>query len=367
MDLWQKLKGELLDIIEWLDQTNDTLLYRFPRMDNEIKYGAKLVVREGQSAVFVNEGKIADVFQPGTYTLETQNLPILATLKGWKYGFHSPFKAEVYFASTRRFTDLKWGTKNPVMLRDAEFGPVRLRSFGTYVIQMKDPAVFVRQVAGTDGLFKTDEITEQLRNIIVSRFTDILGESKIPILELAGNYDELGKFLTTRIAPEFEGYGLNLMALLVENISLPEEVEKALDQRSSMGVIGDLSRYTQYEAASAMRDAAKNPGGTAGAGVGMGLGFAMANQMAQSISSATGGSPPPLPGNARFYIAVNGQQTGPFDSMGLQQQAQGGRLTRETLVWKDGMSGWLPAGQVTELKDVLAMVPPPVPGAGSKT
>src|SRR5262245_32500221 len=177
MDIWKKLKGELIDIVEWLDQTNDTLLYRFPRMDNEIKYGAKLVVREGQVAVFVNEGQIADVFKPGTYTLETQNMPILATLKGWKYGFHSPFKAEVYFASTRRFTDLKWGTKNPVMLRDAEFGPVRLRSFGTYVIQMNDAAVFVRQVAGTEGVFKTDEITEQLRNIIVARFADILGES----------------------------------------------------------------------------------------------------------------------------------------------------------------------------------------------
>src|SRR5262245_55009575 len=190
MALWDKLKQELIDIIEWLDDTNDTLAYRFERYNNEIKYGAKLVVREGQMAVFVNEGKIADVFTPGTYTLQTQNLPILATLKGWKYGFESPFKAEVYFASTRRITDLKWGTKSPVMRRDAEFGPVRLRSYGTYVVQMKDPAVFVRQVAGTDGTVKAEEIVEQLRNMIVARFTDILGESRIPVLDLAGNYDE---------------------------------------------------------------------------------------------------------------------------------------------------------------------------------
>lgn len=367
MDIWKKLKGELIDIVEWLDPSSDTLLYRFPRMDNEIKYGAKLVVREGQAAVFVNEGKIADVFGPGTYTLETRNLPILATLKGWKYGFQSPFKAEVYFASTRRFTDLKWGTKNPVMLRDAEFGPVRLRSFGTYVIQMKDPAVFVRQVAGTDGNFKTEEITEQLRNTIVSRFTDILGESKIPVLDLAGNYDELGKFLTTRIHPDFEGYGLDLVALLVENISLPPEVEQAMDKRSSMGVIGDLNRYSQFQAAEAMRDAAKNPSGTAGAGMGMGMGFAMANQMGQAMGNASGGGgagaggPPPLPGQARFFIAVNGQQNGPYDMSGLQQQIAGGRLARETLVWKEGMASWTAAGEVVELKPLFGAAPPPIP------
>jgi membrane protease subunit (stomatin/prohibitin family) len=324
-------------------------------------------VREGQVAVFVDQGTIADVFKPGLYTLQTENLPILTTLKGWKYGFHSPFKAEVYFLSTRRFTDLKWGTKNPVMLRDAEFGPIRLRAFGTYVIQLKDPAVFVRQVAGTDGLFKTEEITEQLRNIIVSRFADILGESKIPALDLAANYDELGKFLTTRMAPDIEGYGLDLVALLVENISLPEEVEKALDQRSSMGVIGDLSKFTQYQTAQAIRDAAQNPaGGTAGAGMGLGMGFAMANQMSQAMgaNSAGGGlQPPPIPGNAqgKFFIAANGQQSGPFDMQGLQQQARSGQLSRETLVWREGMSGWTAAGQVNELAGLLGSVPPPVP------
>ena len=264
MGLWDKLRGELIDIIEWLDSTNDTLVYRFERYNNEIKYGAKLVVREGQAGVFVNEGQLADVFTPGTYTLETKNLPILGTLKGWAHGFESPFKAEVYFVSTRRFTDLKWGTKNPVMLRDAEFGPLRLRAFGTYVTRVSDPGAFIKEIVGTDAHFTTDEITNQLRNLIVARFTDILGESKIPVLDLAANYDELGKFLTDRIQPEFTSYGMELTKLLVENISLPPAVEEALDKRSSMGVIGDLSKYTQFQAAEALRDAAKNEGGTGG-------------------------------------------------------------------------------------------------------
>jgi membrane protease subunit (stomatin/prohibitin family) len=369
VDIWTKLKGELIDIVEFLDSTNDTLLYRFERYNNEIKHGAKLVVREGQAAVFVNEGQIADVFRPGTYTLATQNLPILATLKGWKYGFNSPFKAEAYFVATRRFTDLKWGTKNPVMLRDPEFGPVRLRSFGTYVIQVKDPAAFVRQVSGTDGLFKAEEITEQLRNMIVARFTDILGESRIPVLDLAASYDELGRFLTERIRPEFDGYGLDLVALLVENISLPPEVEQALDKRTSMGVIGDLSKYMQYQSAEALRDAAKNPGGggTAAAGMGMGMGFGMGHQMAQAMGAGMSAGatvvPPPVPGQsgARVFVAVNGQQTGPFDLDTLRGQVQLGRLTRESLVWKDGMANWLPASQVPEVATLLAAAPPPLP------
>ena len=176
MGLWDKLKGELIDIIEWLDDSRDTLVYRFPRYQNEIKYGAKLTVREGQAAVFVNEGKIADVFAPGMYELQTSNLPILATLKGWKYGFDSPFKAEVYFVSTRRFTDQKWGTKNPIMLRDPEFGPGRLRAFGSFEFKASDPAAIIREISGTDGDFTVDDINDQIRNIVITRFTDALGE-----------------------------------------------------------------------------------------------------------------------------------------------------------------------------------------------
>src|SRR3954454_24648245 len=194
MGLFDKLRGELIDIIEWNEASDSQLLaYRFPRYNNEIKYGAKLVVREGQAAVFVNQGQLADRFPPGTYTLATRNLPIPSTLLGWMYGFESPFKAEVYFVSTRRWTDQKWGTQNPIMLRDPEFGPVRLRAFGTYAIQVADPATFLKQLIGTNSRFTVDEINNQLRDMMVARFADVLGESKIPALDLAANQDELGK------------------------------------------------------------------------------------------------------------------------------------------------------------------------------
>ncbi len=371
MSFWKSLKGELIDIVEWIDDSRDTLVYRFQRHDNEIKNGAKLVVREGQAAVFVNMGRTADVFGPGTYSLETKNLPILSTLMGWKYGFDSPFKAEVYFVSTRRFTDLKWGTMNPVMLRDAEFGPVRLRAYGTYVIKATDPEALIKEIVGTDGDFRLEGISNQLRNVIVSRFTDILGESKIPALELAANYDELGEFLTERIGPEFNTYGLDLTKLLVENISLPPSVEEALDKRSSMGVIGNLRQYTQYQTAEALRDAAQNEGGgTAAGGMGMGMGFAMANQMAHSMGPAMqgghdaggGAAPPPIPGSVSYHVAVNGQAQGPFDTSQLQAMAGRGELTSETLVWSQGMSGWEKASTRGDLSPLFNSAPPPLPG-----
>lgn len=363
MGIWDRLKHELIDIIEWLDPTGDTMVHRFERFQNEIKHGAKLVVREGQAAVFVNEGQIADVFSPGTHSLETKNLPILGTLKGWKYGFESPFKAEVYFVATKYFTDLKWGTMNPIMLRDPEFGPIRLRAFGTYTVKVKDPAAFVRQIVGTEHRFTADDIATQLRNMIVARFADILGESKIPALDLAANYDELGKFITGRIQPEFDTYGLEVAKLMVENISLPPEVEQALDKRSSMGVIGNLDHYTKFQAAQAMEAAAKNPN-AAGSVIGIGMGAMMAGQMGQAVGAAQGasvGGPPPIPGGGVFFVAVNGQQTGPFDVQTLRAQAESGRLGRDTLVWKQGMESWAAAGSVGELSALFASVPPPLP------
>ncbi|MFQ5571496.1 MAG: SPFH domain-containing protein [Rhodothermales bacterium] len=364
MSLWNKIKGEFIDIIEWLDESHDTLVYRFERYGNEIKYDAKLVVREGQSAIFINEGQLADVFPPGTYSLTTQNLPILSTLKGWKYGFESPFKAEVYFVSTRQFTDQKWGTKNPVMLRDPEFGPLRLRAFGTYAVRVKDPATFLREIVGTSGHFTTDGITDQLRNLVVTRFTDTVAESKLAVLDMAANYNELGDFVSEKIGPEFEEYGLELTKLLVENISLPPAVEEALDKRASMGVIGNLGAYTQFQAAQAMEKAAETPGGLAGGGMGLGMGFGMASQMAQSMAQPQqmGGpsAPPPIPTIA-YYVAAGGQQTGPYDMQTLQQQAQQGTLTRDSLVWKQGMAQWTKAGDVEELQSVFGAVPPPLP------
>ncbi len=368
MSIWQKIRGEFIDIIQWIDDSNDTLVYRFDRYNNQIKYGAKLTVREGQVAVFVNEGKIADLFYPGMYTLETQNLPILSTLQGWKYGLNSPFLAEVYFCSTRQFTDLRWGTKNPIILRDPEFGPVRLRAFGSYVIRIKDPAVLIRQIVGTDGHFTTEEIVNQLRNFIVSRFADIVAEQKIPVLDLAANYVELGDFLTNKIKPEFEAYGLEITKLLVENISLPQAVEEALDRRSSMGVVGNLAAYTQFNIANSIPDAANNPGGLAAAGAGLGIGIAMAGPVTQAVGSAANapvppGAQPPSSASATYFIVVEGKQMGPYDMQTLTSQVSSGRLTAQTLVWTPGMAQWIPAGQVPALAGLFTNVPPPLPAA----
>ncbi|MFO7641842.1 MAG: SPFH domain-containing protein [Candidatus Competibacteraceae bacterium] len=373
MALWNKLFGEFVDVVQWIDDTNDTLVYRFERHGNEIKFGAKLTVREGQVAVLVNEGQLADVFQPGMYELKTNNLPILSTLQAWQHGFESPFKAEVYFFSTRRFTDLKWGTLNPVMLRDPEFGPIRLRAFGSYAMRILDASTFLREIVGTDGRFTTDEITNQLRNMVVSRFANILGQSGIPALDLAGNYDQLGEFLRQRIAPEFATVGLELTNLLVENISLPKEVEAVLDKRTSMGIVGNLDQYTQFQTAEALRDAAANPGGGSEA-MNMGLGLAMAQRLSETLArpapaappvsptTPVPASPPPLPTATRYFVAIDNQQMGPFGLDELQQQARDGQLTRATLVWTQGMANWAAAGEVMELSALFAHLPPPLPG-----
>ncbi len=365
MSLWDKVRGEFIDIIEWLDSSNDTMVYRFERYGNEIKYGAQLTVRQAQVAVFVNEGQCADVFQPGMYTLETKNVPILSTLQGWKYGFNSPFKAEVYFVNTRRFTDLKWGTKNPVMMRDPEFGPVRLRAFGTYAMRVKDPVAFIREIVGTDGHFTTGEITEQLRNMIVARLANILADLKVPVLDIATKQDELGTIITGRLAPEFDPIGIEITNMLVENVSLPPEVEQALDRRTSMGVVGDLNRYTQFQTAEAIKAAAQNPG-PAGGGMGMGLGMMMAQNMGQGVAqsqaaAAGSGQPPPIPGTVSFFVALDGKQAGPYGLAELQAQVQAGRLTRDSLVWTQGMANWSAAGGVAALAALFAAVPPPLP------
>jgi len=365
MGLWTKLKGELIDIVEWLDPTNNTLVHRFERYNNEIKYSSKLVVRASQACVFVNMGKIADVFEPGMYSLDTKNLPILSTLMGWKYGFNSPFKCEVYFVCTRKFTDNKWGTKNPIMLRDPEFGPVRLRAFGTYAFQVADPAKLITQIAGTDARFSTDEISEQLRNLIVARFADLLGESKLPILDLAANYNELGGKISEQISAEFkEQYGIEVHTLVIENISLPPEVEAALDKRASMGIIGNMQQYTQFQAANALTDAAKNPG-TAGDSMGLGMGLLMAGQMGQMIpqqgAAPAAGGPPPLPSAPKYYVALGGQQAGPFEVPLIQQQVMSKQVTPDTLVWKTGMAAWKKASEVPELAGLFNSVPPPLP------
>ena len=248
MQFFQNLKNQFgsqfIEIIQWLDTTSDTMVYRFPVYNQEIKMNAQLVVRENQAALFVNEGKAADLFAPGRYELTTKNIPILTDLRGWKYGFQSPFKAEVYFFNTRLFPDLKWGTTNPVMMRDKDFGMIRLRAFGTYATRISDPKQFFATIVGTHGLTSTADILGQLRSTIISRFSDTVAESKIAALDLASKYQELGGLAVDRLKPEFGSYGLELSRFYIENVSLPEEVEAAIDQRSRLGVLGD--RLPQY-------------------------------------------------------------------------------------------------------------------------
>jgi len=372
--IWDMLRGEFIDVIEWTDDTRDTIVYRFQRRGNAIKYGAKLTVREGQAAVFVHEGQLADVFQPGLYQLETNNMPILTTLQHWDHGFNSPFKSEIYFVSTRRFQDLKWGTKNPIMMRDPEFGPVRMRAFGTYSFRVTDPGLFLQEIVGTDGEFTVDEIQFQLRNILVARFSNALASSGIPVLDLAANTDQMAEYLRKRVAPEIAQYGIELPALFVENVSLPEAVEQAMDRRTSMGVIGDLGAYAQFQAAESMRAAAENPGqgGGMGAGIGMGMGMGMANQMARqgpwgaapqqaAPAAAAPPAPPPPPQETVYHIAENGQTSGPFSLARLGRMKAEGTFSRETLVWAPGFQGWTKAGEVDALARLFTVAPPPPP------
>lgn len=364
MGLFDRLFGEFVDIIEWTDDSSNTMVYRFERYGNEIKYGAKLVVRESQYAVFVNEGQVADVLGPGTWELETKNLPLLTTLKNWQHGYRSPFKSEVYFCNARRFTDLKWGTKQPLMLRDAEFGGLRLRAFGTYGVRITDPLKFIREIVGTEGVFTTEEISNQLRNLITSRFATIIGSANIPILDVAANQDQLGDFLTTRIAPEFGEYGLELTKLLVENISLPPAVSEALDKRTSMGMTGNLDAYLKYQAGEGLAQ-----GGGAGDVVGMGVGLAVGQNMAHGVGQTTvagggAGLPPPLKHAPRFHVALADKADGPHTLEALDGMIEAGTLKRDTLVWSPEMTEWSAAGQVPGVAALFgerAATPPPLP------
>jgi membrane protease subunit (stomatin/prohibitin family) len=368
MSLLDKLRGELVDIIEWVDDSRHTLVWRFPRYQNEIKNGAQLIVRPGQVAIFVHRGELADIFEPGHYELKTDNLPILATLQGWKYGFNSPFRSEVYFVSTRQVTDLKWGTPNPIMLRDADFGPIRLRGFGTYTLKAIDPRALLKELVGTDAEFETDEVTELMRSLIAEAFADLIGRSKIAALDLASRYREMSEDLRKLVCERIDDeYGLEVPQLFIVNISLPENVEKALDTRTSMGVIGDMSQFQQYQMGQAMLSAAQNPsGGGAAEGMGLGMGFAMANRMAQMPGMAGGGSvaaPPPLPATA-WYIASAGQTRGPLTPEQLSQAIAAGQVDSATQVWSSGMANWSPAGQVPQLAAAFGAATPPPPPKG---
>ncbi len=298
MGLFSKIAGQFIDVIEWKDQSNDTMVYRYDRNGKEIMMGAQLTVRESQVAIMVNEGRIADVFQPGRYELSTQNMPIMTALQSWKYGFNSPFKAEVYFINTHQFLDQKWGTSNPVMMRDAEFGMIRLRAFGIYSFRVSDPVAFLKEVFGTNAYMTVDGVSGQIKRTLVSGLSDAIAQSKIPALDLAANYDELSQFALQSLAPRISNLGLKLESFVIENISLPDEVEKAMDRRTSMGVVGDLNQYTQFQAAEAMREAANNPGGMAGLGATMGVGAMMAQTMQGALNPQAAAAPQAAPQQA---------------------------------------------------------------------
>lgn len=289
MGLFDMVRGQLIDVIEWTDDSSDTLVHKYDMNGKDIMMGAQLTVRESQAAVFVDEGRLADVFGPGRYELTTRNLPVMTSLRAWKFGFNSPFKSDVYFVVTRRFMDRKWGTANPVMMRDSELGMIRVRAFGSFAFRVKDPAAFMREVFGTSSLFTVEGVEGQIRSLAVSALTDAIAESGIPALDLASRYDELSRRALEALAPQVAALGLELCGFVIENISLPEEVEKAIDRRTSMGVAGDLNRYAQFQAAEAMREAAANPGGMAGVGVGMGAGAAVGQMFAQSLGGGAAG------------------------------------------------------------------------------
>lgn len=369
-EIKKKLSHEFIDIIEWLNNTDDTIVHRFERYQNEIKNDAKLIVREGQVAVFINEGQLADVFKPGTYTLNTQNLPILTTLKGWKYGFNSPFKAEVYFVNTSLFPDEKWGTKNAIILNDDRFGLTEIRAFGTYSFRIQDAGKFVVDVVGTDGNFTNYEVNEHLKSLIVTRFTDTVGEAKLPIELYAANTSELSETCQEVMQPEFGRVGILLEKFYIENVSMPEELKKEIFEYSRLDKL-DMNKLTQFKTAKAIEEAAKNEGGTAGAGMGMGMGFALAQQMggmmnpqmAQNNTMHTQAAmPPPMPVQVQYHYAVNGTQMGPVPIEKLKELFANRSINKDSLIWKQGMANWSVLQDVEELKAFLGgNTPPPLP------
>jgi membrane protease subunit (stomatin/prohibitin family) len=385
--LIDKMKGELVDIIEWMDDSRSTLAWRFPRYNNEIKNGAELIVREGQQAVFVYRGSLADRFDPGHYELTTENLPLLSTLQGWKHGFKSPFRSEVYFINTRPVTDLRWGTPTPVTVRDPDFGMVQVRANGLCVLKIQDAEIFLREIIGTDSEVNAEEIAELLRRVISLAFSDLILKTGLGAIDLQGRQVEIAQQLKEFVAERVDDeYGLAINDITM-NISLPEEVTAAMTRGVAAGQeaslrarnIGDIGRYQQVAAADAMLAAASNPGGSAaGDFMQAGLGLAMAGQMANQMGGfgmqpgqgmggmpAGGmGAPPPLPAQAMFHVEINGQPSGPYNLQQIQQGIAQGQMNAQTLVWSQGMTGWQAAGTVPALAQ-LFQAPPPMPGAAA--
>lgn len=383
MSLWNMLKqhagAQFMEVIDWTDDTRDTIVYRYPTFNQAITDNSKLVVREGQAAVFVSEGQLSEVFGPGTYSLDTRNAPVMRFFQSIMYKMEEPYKGDILFVNTTQFTDNGWGTPKPFMLRDAEFGPVRIRAFGIYSFRITDPATFIRQIVGTDGLFTTDEITGQLKKKLVSTAQSSIAKARMPILDLAMAYGDLGDGLRGDMNPTFqEAYGITITDFTISNISLPDEVEKALDNRSKMGILGDLNAYTQLKAADAIETAAGNTG-IGGMGVGMGVGFGMGNQVGAQMGRAQqfGGqfnphtgmqpppqaAPPPLQSEPSFHYNGPGGQ-GQFTVSQIVEKVVADRDGNH-MVWAAGWPNWKPASEVSEITSQIPpapAAPPPLPG-----
>ncbi|MCB9689966.1 MAG: SPFH domain-containing protein [Alphaproteobacteria bacterium] len=381
MGLWDTLKkhagAQFLEVIDWMDDSKDTLVYRYPTFNQAITDNSKLVVREGQAVVFVAEGRLSEVFAPGTYPLDTKNAPIMRFFQSIVYKLEEPYKGDIYFVNTRQFMENGWGTATPIMLRDAEFGPVRVRAYGVFSYRITDPATFLRQIVGTDGLFTTDEINGQLKKKLVGNLAAVIGKARIAILDLAASYAELGDQLRDQLNPSFaESYGITLTDFTIQSISLPEEVEKALDTRTKMGLLGNLDAYTKMKAADAIEIAAKNPG-MGGLGASMGVGFGLGNQIGAQMGAGQGAGvfnpnqglmgggappapPPPPPVDVWHYSGAAGQMQLSTADLAARMQAD---PNGQHMVWKAGFPAWKNAKEVPELMALMPAAPPPLPGA----
>jgi membrane protease subunit (stomatin/prohibitin family) len=355
--LLEKNSSQFVDLIEWPDLTPNQIAYRFERYNNSVKMGAKLIVRPGQVAVFVNDGQVADVFQPGMYELSTRNLPILSTLCGWKDGLNAPFKVDVYFFNTTVFTDLNWETSNPLIIHNTELGSVSLCAYGTYNLRVSDPAKLVQQLVSIDGLFPLDEIKTHWCNRVVNAFANWIRRGQISLFDFAAYYPDMGEQARIEMQPEIQQWGLELTQLLIENISLPPEVEEALDQQASIGVIENLSPYTQYQGVEAIAQSAQNPS-DANSILDLGISLDMSWQRLRPMQSQSPQtSQPPISQPTQWYIFQNDQQLGPFTLEELAKQ----ELTAQTQVWKTGMSGWQPAREIRQLASILPSAASPLP------
>lgn len=363
----------VFDIIEYMDEGRKEMVHRFPeRGSGDFRIGSQLIVRESQAAIFFRDGKALDVFGAGRHTITTANVPLVVDLIGKAFSGQTPFKAEVYFVTTRELNDLKWGTPQPITIMDPILRMARVTSYGTYAIQITEPQLFVTKVVGTQNLFTTRDVSNFFRSILLTKILDVIGEMGVSVLQMAAQAEQIAAAVRVKSSEEFEARGVTLNSFYIEAISPTEETAKAIDTASAMGAIGDMNAYMQYQGANAMLEAAGNEGAAAtglGLGTGVGLGSAVGQMFGQSMQqqqqpaapAAAPAGPPPVPQAVSYFIAVGGQQSGPFDSANLQQQITAGSVTRDTLVWKAGMAQWTKAGDVADISGLFASSPPPLP------